>query len=364
MPQISSFALPARARAGRALAGALALGLSCPPSAAAFFQQTKLEGVIGADIGGVWLAVHQVMPEFRITYQVPADGEGAKVPFKVGPIPESLADATGPDPVGVLVTECTDAAQCRDHGIFVGDVVVRVNTQAVATPEAFETALESVTKSVLLSIRRASLRYTSARLIKMKYESVPTESEGTSSIGTESLSVTVLDSRLPFYDAVEKTRLDHQPWRPTPEELVDLGKRWAELPSADPINFITGNHRVVAAANFDDALAADVSLQKSKVAVVMNLEGNPIRGSGGKLIDIYGIEEIDGKRLEGNYVSALIASAPFPITVEFKGRFRMDRIADWSDADDVFRAKQQAEKAPAEDLDKYELAPDVPPAGK
>ena len=67
------------------LTGALSAVLASPLPAAAFFQSTKLEGTIGSDIGGVWLSVQQVMPEFRINYPKPAGGKA--VPVEAGPIP-------------------------------------------------------------------------------------------------------------------------------------------------------------------------------------------------------------------------------------------------------------------------------------
>jgi hypothetical protein len=59
--------------------GALSLVLAFPNPASAFFQNTKLEGTIGSDIGGVWLDMHHVMPEFRITYSKPATGKPVPV---------------------------------------------------------------------------------------------------------------------------------------------------------------------------------------------------------------------------------------------------------------------------------------------
>lgn len=352
-----------RPGAGAAAAGAAIGALLWSAPAPAFFQQTSLEGPVGTDIGGVWLSVQQILPEFRIQFSRPA--QGPILPFKVAPIPASLEPVLGKHPKGVSISECTDAAKCADYGIFVGDVLVKVNSAEVNDVAAFDRALTTPAPNILLSIRRPAMKMTTARLIKIKYAASQGSGEGVSAVGGETVDIQALDLRLPFADKLEETRRTHELWQAAAADLKALETAWPTLPLNNPLYFLKGKHRLVAASDYDEALSADQSLKGTKSALVMDLEGAPQKGSaGGKNIDVYGFESVTSKRMEGAYVTVAMASAPFPINVEFKGRFVMTRIADWSDQDVKALEAAEAAKKPKEDLGAYKLAPDVPPSTK
>lgn len=351
-----------RARCRRAGAAAVigAVGvLLLPGGAPAFVQQTTVEGPIGGDIGGVWLSVQQIVPEFRVQYPRPA--EGRPVPFKVGPIPADLEPLVGKHPKGVAVTELLDAGQCADFSIMTGDIVVKLNSTEVADVAAFEQGLSSLPQTVVLTIRRPAIRMTTARLIKIKYSVSKGGSEGISAVDAENADVQVLDVQLPFADKLEETRRTHQLWQASASDIKSLADSWPGLPANEPSLFMKGKHRLVAASDYDEALSGDEGLKGTKQALLVDLDGNPVRGSsGGKIVDVYGFESVTPQRIEGSYVTVAMASAPFPINVEFKGRFVMTRVADWSDKDDQIRKAAAAEKKPKENLDSYKLAPEVP----
>src|SRR5689334_2903820 len=63
MTRLPNLTLGKGSRRGLA-ASALAVSLVAPTQASAFFQQTSLEGTLGTDLGGIWLSVQNVMPEF------------------------------------------------------------------------------------------------------------------------------------------------------------------------------------------------------------------------------------------------------------------------------------------------------------
>ncbi|MBI5506432.1 MAG: hypothetical protein HY899_16690 [Deltaproteobacteria bacterium] len=351
-----------RRAAAAAVAGAIGL-LLLPDGARAFVQQTTVEGPIGGDIGGVWLSVQQIVPEFRVQYPRPA--EGRPVPFKVGPIPADLEPLVGKNPKGVVVTELLDAGKCAEFSIMAGDIVRKLNSTDVADVAAFEQGLQSLPQSVVLTIRRPAIRMTTARLIKIKYSVSKGGSEAISAIGGENADIQVLDVRLPFADKLDETRRTHQLWQAAAADIESLAGSWPTLPVSDPPLFMRGQHRLVAASDYDESLSGDEGLKGTKHALLVDLDGNPVRGaSGGKIVDVYGFESMTPQRIEGSYVTVSMASAPFPINVEFKGRFVMTRVADWSDKDDQLRKAAAAEKKPKEDLDSYKLAPEVPEAPK
>lgn len=345
----------------RLLAGALATTtlISAAP-ASAFFQQTKLEGTIGSNIGGVWLSVQQIMPEFRVTYPKPATGPA--VPVTVGPLPADLEPITGRNAPGVVITACENAAFCTENGLLVGDMVIQINTSPIADVAGFQKALENPAAMIMLSIRRTALKMTTTRLIKFKYEAEEKKEEAGTSVGQELLDLQVLDVVLPFAEEVEKTRTSHSFFQPSAKQLEELKARWPELPLTDPQRLASAKHRFVAKAAFDEPLENDVSLKNSSHALIMDMQGAPVRGGGGKVIDVYGFESMAEKEMSGSYVSVTIANAPFPINIEFKGRFRMIRVDDWSDKDVKLRQERDGSARPAEDPSKFKTLPDTEPS--
>jgi hypothetical protein len=357
MTQLSFLTLGESSRR-RFTAGALAASLIVPTPASAFFQQTSLEGTLGTDLGGVWLSVHNLTPEFRISYPKPKTGPA--VPVEVGPSPPEYSSILGNKPLGVVITKCLDATFCADNGVLVGDVILDVNTRLTTDAASFQQAAENAPQQVMLSIRRPALKMTTLRLIKIKYgPSAQKAGADGSSPAEESMDLRVLDVALPLDEKVEASRVGHDLIVPTAAELESLGKGWAELKPASPARYATGKHRFVAREAFDESLLNDKNLSDSKFAIVMDMKSNPMKGGGGQVIDVYGIETIDSKKMTGNYVSVTLANAPFPINIEFKGRFEMTRIADWSEQDEKIRAAEEAKK-PKEELDKFKTLPDVP----
>lgn len=349
-----------RAAAAAAVAG-IGTAVLIAGQAAAFIQQTTVEGPIGGDIGGVWLAVQQILPEFRIQYPRPA--EGRPVPFKVGPIPAELEPITGKNPNGVAITELIDAGKCAEYSLMAGDLVVKLNSTLITDVASFEKSLSDLPQTVVLTVRRPAIQLTTARLVKIKYTAGKSESEGMSAVTGEKADVRILDVVLPFSEKLDETRKTHKVWQPSEADIKSLAQSWAELPPSDPPIFMRGTHRLVAASNFDDALSSDETLKSSKLALIADLEGAPVRGAGSsKSIDMYGWESVTPQRIEGTYVTVTMAAAPFPINIEFKGRFVMTRVADWSDKDD--QRRKESDKKPKENLDSYKLAPEVPEPAK
>jgi hypothetical protein len=346
----------------RFAAGALAATLIAPTQAPAFFQQTSLEGTLGTDVGGVWLSIQNIVPEFRISYPKPTSGPA--VPIEVGPVTPDLHSLVGDKPLGVLITKCVNETFCTENGVMVGDVIVEVNSRPTPDQAAWQEATSNAPQMVQLSIRRPALKMSTARLFKLKYGGGQSKGagEGTSA-AEETLDIRLLDVALPLDEKVEKSRTGHELVVPTEAELETIGKTWAEMPAQKPLRYATGKHRFVSKSAYDESLLADKSLQNASFAVVMDLKGNPGRGGGGQVIDVYGIESLDSKKISGSYVSVTMANAPFPINIEFKGRFEMTKVAEWSDQDDKLRAAEEA-KRPKEDLDKIKTLPDVPAPAK
>ncbi len=357
----SAFASPSRGLFAT-VAAALLLVLVTPHMGVAFRQVTSVEGTLGNDIGGIYLVLHNVMPEFRIRYKRDAQTRGGVMPFQVAPISAELIDFMGPKPSGVQISEITDHAWASARSVFEGDVIIQVNTMPVSDEKSFAEAAAKVAGHVTLWIRRPQIKFTTGRLVKISYSVVEDESAEASAIAEERINLEISDATLPFVAQLENSRRTSEIWKPSDEELAELRAGWSELPMAEKPIFITGTHRVVAAAAYDVALLNDRNLGDTVFAIVSDLKGNPVAGTGGQVVAVYGAQEISPEGISGSYVEALIAAAPFPISIEFKGRFTMIRLADFSDKDIDHRLAdfRAARKKAAEDDKKVKVATDLP----
>jgi hypothetical protein len=325
----------------------------------AFFQTTQLEGTVPLKTDGVWLAVSQMMPTFRVRLD---RGEKQIAPFEVGPIPEDLKPLFGEGTRGVIVTKFEDKTTSQRIGIFEGDVIVKVNTVEVSSVEEFDAALQDTKSWFLITIQRTKLAISSARIIKFKTETSQVEENGTTVMGAQKVDVHIANLVLPFAKELEATRQSHEFYTPSPETLEKLEENWWTLEQVEPPAFVGGEHRVVAASDYDSSLRQDPLMEGSQLAVISTLKGNPLSGSGGQVISIYGIREIGDDTMSGSIVESTIASAPFPISIEFDGAFTMYRLGDYSnkDLEHLAETAKQASSGEDEEGRAVELAPDIP----
>jgi hypothetical protein len=331
-----------------------------PDTAQAFYQKTTLEGTLGQDVSGVWLVVQNVMPSFRVRL----DRDPKTItPFKVGPVPKELAPAVGRNLKGVVIKEFTEPGAGDKYGIFVGDVITKLNTSTIGDEKDFAKALEDVKEWFLISVERPALKFTSARIVKIKYSAAEKETEGVSQLAGEQVEVRVSETDLPFRDEIDAAKAKASFFTPTKAQIEELKASWFKLPLPKQVPFVNGEHRVVAAGSYDASMRADDNLKDSFFAIVSTLQGNPMAGGGGRNIAIYGFEKIDANFASGSYVESTLATAPFPISIEFDGRFEMTKLAPYSEKDVEFQsaaAKRDAEKQQAAENKAIQLAPDVP----
>jgi len=327
--------------------------------ALASYQLTKNEGTIGTDIGGIWLAIHQVAPTFRV--RVPLDEE-KNLPFEVMPVPDELAPLVGVGVSAVAVGAATDERTMGKAGLFAGDLITRANSQDPTSVEELEAIAKRAEKDwIYVTVRRPSLAHTTGRVVKISYDAKVEEVDGTSAIAGENIRIAVIDGTLPFQDKLAATRRDETLYTPTAADVATAEKEWFRLPPTDPTLFIGAEHRVVALDHYDLGLRQDTSLTGTRFAIITTLKGNPITG-GGTTIGIYGAREITSDEIVGSYVESTMANAPFPVSIDFNGSFVMKKIADFSHKDAEHRQAQHDKEmgADEESYDDVELEPDVP----
>jgi len=340
---------------------ALATSMMTPStSAAGFFQSTSVEGTIGADLGGVWLGLYYTAPTFRIRAEL---GEDPASSFDIGPVPEDLLPLLGESGAGVQLLEVVAPQITRGASLFVGDIITMVDGRAVDGPDAFREALAGVEKDwALLQVLRPSLKQTAANVVKIHYSAVVEEVDGTSAIAAEVIRMEILDGVLPFAEEVEKARVERRFLVPSDEQIEEVREGWFKLDPPDNAVFVGGEHRVVASESYDLSLRKDDALRGTEFAVVSQLKGNPVLG-GGQTVAIYGVRSVGTDVISGTYVQSSIANAPFPISIDFVGAFRLLRLSEFSSADLEHRRMVAENEAGVEDeetWDELELEPDVP----
>lgn len=335
--------------------GFTALVALAPAGVGAFYQTTTVEGTIAEDIGGVWVAVYHMAPTFRV--RVDSVGE-TNAPWKVGPIGGDLTALMGEKPRGVVITEIPDAGVTGQYGIFAGDIITKVNTILVDNVDEYNAAMKDVKEWFLVTIRRPQLQNTKARLVKIKYEADEVEEDGVSAIGNETIQIRVLLNELPVLDEIDKARRERKLYTVSDKDIDEVRDDWFDLPVPELSPFVSGEHRVVTVSEYDQSLRRDDALRDTRFAIISQLKGNPLAGQVGQNIGIYGILEVSEKKITGTYVESTLASAPFPISIDFNGTFTLTRIADYSDAD--VEALNKKKSSEPEQNDEVQTAPDVP----
>lgn len=330
--------------------------LTLATPAAAFYQTTVTEGLLGQNLDGVWFIEQHMMPEFRVRLE----REKVGIPFEVAPIDPEQATFTGEFVGGVQISEITDSAVATSHGLFEGDLITQVNQDRLTEGvESYEAALAKGTAALLLSVRRPKLKLSSGDVVKVRYQATQAEVDGQSRIVQETVRWNDLDLDLPFADEIEEARKRSVAWHISDAEFQDLKENWWKIDPRDPATFVKGEHRLVAADSFDSALRLDDNMKGAMFGLISVKTSNPLAGSPGRQISSYGFRRVTPEEISGTYVQAMLANAPFPIALEFKGVFRMRKLADYSDKDTA-RLLEAKKKEAVEEQENVEVAPDIP----
>lgn len=328
--------------------------------AEAFFQTTTVEGTIGRDLGGIWLLVHNTAPQFRVRI----DKDAAASRMQVGEISPETRRLLGHG--GVVITGFKDTAalsEAQSMGVFEGDVILKVNSEVVEDLASYREALETVPEAMFLGLIRPALRRSEARVVKLRYSATVGELDGQSAVVSEQVDFRLLESVLPFADEIEKANRASEPWTATAEQVAAVKGSWHKLPLPERRPFVRGEYTMTAADSYDSSLRRDRNIDDTIFAVVGKLQGSPMLG-GGQRIMVWGFRDFAPGKANGTLVDVTMGSAPFPISIEFKGTFEMMRLADWADTDNEVLAERKAAEArkKAAAYDDIELAPDVPAA--
>lgn len=326
------------------------------PAANAFYQTTVTEGILGHNLDGVWFVEHHMMPEFRVRLE----REKVGIPFEVGPIDLEQAAFTGQSVGGVQIAKITDSSVAASLGLFQGDLITQVNQDKLTDGvKSYQATLAKGTPALLLSVRRPKLKLNSVAVVKIRYQAKQAEVDGQSRIVEESVRWNYLDLKLPFADELEQARQKGAIWHISDAQFKDLRKNWWKIDPKDPPTFVKGEHRLVAPEAYDSSLRLDDNVKDALFALVTVETSNPLAGTPGRQISSYGFRRVTPDDVTGTYVQATLANAPFPISLQFKGVFRMRKLADYSDKD-VARRTTAEKKQAVEEQENVKVAPDIP----
>ena len=130
----------------------------------------------------------------------------------------------------------------------------------------------------MIQVLRPSLRQSTSSILKIQYSAKVEEVDGISAISGEIIRVTRLEVVLPFAGKLEKSRQDREFYTPSEAEIDQLREQWHRLAPPERAIFVGGEHRIVAAEQYDLALRKDDSLRGTLFAIISTLKGNPVTG--------------------------------------------------------------------------------------
>jgi len=126
---------------------------------------------------------------------------------------------------------------------------------------------------------------------------------------------------------VDTNNADGQLWRPSGDDLNRIASDWNNMPVLDSHvahakTIVTGNDA------FDDTIKKEPRSKDSKWVVRQHWDFDGRAGPLNRQVMVYSVMDGNGSDYTGNLDSAMVASAPFPIPISFKGTFRLYRLSE------------------------------------
>jgi hypothetical protein len=126
---------------------------------------------------------------------------------------------------------------------------------------------------------------------------------------------------------VDKNNADGQLWRPSGDDLNRIASDWNNLPVLD--SHVAHVKSIVSGQDaFDDTIKNEPRSKDSKWVVRQRWDFDGKAGPLNRQVMVYSVMGENGSDYTGNLDSAMVASAPFPIPISFKGTFRLYRLSE------------------------------------
>ena len=124
--------------------------------------------------------------------------------------------------------------------------------------------------------------------------------------------------------ALDAANTANRQWQPSVDDLAQIAARWGE-PENDP-HLATIENEIVARDGFDDDFKSEPKTRDAMWAIRQREDFHPSAAPAVRQINVYGTLEAKDGGYSGNYTTATLAAAPFPIPITLNGTFQIYRL--------------------------------------
>lgn len=328
-----------------------------------FPENTETQGEIPADLNAVWLVVSHLefarptpqptpeAPQAAAEVEASATGEAAggtagdaapggdAAPAVSATAVPEVSPSSAAEAPGESEPAAAAAAPQRNYNVATLWKIIHL-----PKPEA-QRVRDAEAKMEQASVEKAKALIAEEQ--KEQKQSIPLETESGEVKGApkvlvptvppkrqpgdgDDVDIFLLDIEFPktIQDSLEKAQKAEKPWLPSAKELALLKSSWGRLKPSKRDEYSKIEWKVVAADKFDEGLQMDAATKDAKFAITSDQDMIPKPGVPNKLILVFGAREIGDGIIEGGHVRAMMASAPFPIPIEMKGKFMMYKVTE------------------------------------
>ncbi|MCC6763830.1 MAG: hypothetical protein IT293_04125 [Deltaproteobacteria bacterium] len=295
-------------------AAAVALSMTLAPSAGfGFPQSTETSGEITPNLTGTWLVVNRL--EFSKNTST-SDRPGAT------PTPGLDPKDIRPFTVGYLFTiehVPTSVAQKRR------------DAEKAKKQEAVDKATKILAEEQLKAAKDPKPAPSGALPVEPKVLSYGIPKAPDSAVDQhDEVSVKLLDVDLPkaVQAEIDAKNKAEEVWEPSQKDLALLKSSWKTLKPRQNSEYSRIQWKVMEQKYLEGGMLQDEKTKNAKFVISgdATLIGTP--GQPNRNILVYGADKVSDTVLEGGHVRAIMTSAPFPIPIDMKGRFKMYRLTD------------------------------------
>jgi hypothetical protein len=299
---------------------ALAAVCLVPAAALAFPESTETQGEIPIDLNGVWLVVHHL----AVNPPGPTPTPGAEPTPAETAAPKAQAEQRTFNVVNlfkILYLPKAEAQKVRD---------AKAKRQQASIDKANAVIASMHSETVPMQTEDGQVEGGPRVIVPVVphppgYD--PKIHEG------DWVDVFMLDVDLPksIDDAFQAAQRAEKPFVPTDKQLALLRSSWSKLAPKANGEFSRIEWKVIAKQYFDQGMQYDPNLLGAQFVISATEQMIPRAGQPDRNIVVYGFSDLDNKKvLGGGHARAMMATAPFPIPIEFHGTFKMYKVADLS----------------------------------
>jgi hypothetical protein len=304
-----------RAQWRRCLAGAVLVVSLLAGRTDAFVESTETDGELPTNISGVWLVVTHL--EFAKPTPVPEVGAaGAPTPAR-----SPGAAAGAPTRYFNVVSLMRMVHSPKEIAQKIREADKKRQEASIAKAKAL--IAEEEKKSPPVQTETGEVEG-AAKVIVPAVPSLKPPSDG------DDVDVFYLDVALPksIQESIDKASKAETAWVPTDKDLATLKSSWNDLKPSGRDELSKIDWKVIAKDKYDDNLKIDPTTQNAKFTITGNEEMLPKPNVPKTNIVIFGVEDAKSDTLAGQHTRAMMASAPFPLPITMKGKFKMYKLAD------------------------------------